>query len=401
MLKAKKWVFSFVAMILVCLIAIMSLNYFVDPYGYFACQNGEGYDLDYYDYLREQKAQHIKHFSDQYDAYLIGGSKAGAVRTEKLKEMDGYDYYNCWLLSGNFPDYLEYVRYVCENTDAKKILLQISTSELFDLERSDKGTVYVAPASVTGNSKTAEVVSMLMKNPSVAWEEMTTKTEPHKNWQTGERDLEYYYDVQRPAVASGVWYYNMFKSTYKYFEYFNKDVKGFDEKKDASIQILKEIKEICDSHGVEIQVYFASLYSAQMIQYECDTFYDFMEEVVMIFGDVWNFNTYNEVALCPYNYYNPAHFFYEVGDLMVDTMAGKECKYEGFGEVLTRETIGSVIAKRKESFEEWKLYYYSHFYREYELWGVKYEEHNTLPLQGWDTEANLVRDHVKMTPVVE
>ena len=91
----------------------------------FRSQSGDCYDLDENDYLREQKAEHIKHFSDQYDAYLIGGSKAGALRTDKLKELDGYNYYNCWVLSGNFQDYEAYTKYIVEHTKAKKVLLQI------------------------------------------------------------------------------------------------------------------------------------------------------------------------------------------------------------------------------------------------------------------------------------
>lgn len=392
MLKAKKWVFSFVALILACLMVIMSLNYFVDPYGYFACQNGEGYDLDYYDYLREQKAQHIKHFSDEYDAYLIGGSKAGAIRPEKLKELDGYNYYNCWLLSGNFPDYLAYVKYICENTKAKKILLQISTSELFELDRGDYGTIYEVPAVVSGESKWMETVSMLMKNPSVAWEEMTTEKKVNKNFKTGERNLENNYAFLYQWLKYDAWFRRFFHSTYPYYKYFDKEVEGIEGNKETCIDILKEIKSVCEENGVELQVYFASLFSAQMVQYECETFYDFMEEVVMLFDDVWCFNTYNDVALCPYNYYNPSHFFYEVGDLMIDTMAGKECPYKGFGQVLKRTNIGSVIEQRRASMKEWKAYYDTHYYPEYMSCNIRYKEHKTLPYTGWDSEANLVKN---------
>lgn len=159
MMNAKKWSCCFVALILACLMVIMSLNYFVDPYGYFESQSGEAYGLDYYDYLRGQKAEHIKHFSDDYDAYLVCGSKGSAVRPSKLKELDGHDYYNCWVLSGSFNDYVAYVKYICENTDAKKILLQISTSELFEFDREDYGTIYELPAEVTGESKVLETIS--------------------------------------------------------------------------------------------------------------------------------------------------------------------------------------------------------------------------------------------------
>ena len=127
-MSPKKWFISFLCLIIATLLVISGTNYFVDPYGYFRSQSGDCYDLDENDYLREQKAQHIKHFSDNYDAYLIGGSKAGALRTEKLSELDGYRYYNCWVMSGNFEDYEAYTKYIVENTNAKKVLLPRKSS---------------------------------------------------------------------------------------------------------------------------------------------------------------------------------------------------------------------------------------------------------------------------------
>ncbi|RAZ52279.1 hypothetical protein DK853_46385, partial [Klebsiella oxytoca] len=74
----------------------------------------------------EQKAEHIKYHADDYDAYLVGGSKAGAIRSSKLSELDGLRYYNCWLLSGNFEDYYSYSKYIIETAHPKKLLLHIS-----------------------------------------------------------------------------------------------------------------------------------------------------------------------------------------------------------------------------------------------------------------------------------
>ena len=145
-MTTKKWCISFLCLILAALATIMGINYFVDPYGYFRSQDGDCYELDENDYLRELKAEHIKHFSDRYEAYLIGGSKAGALRTDKLKELDGYNYYNCWVMSGNFQDYEAYTEYIVKNTKAKKILLQISTSEIKQFDRESRGAIYETPA---------------------------------------------------------------------------------------------------------------------------------------------------------------------------------------------------------------------------------------------------------------
>ena len=75
-MNSKKWTISFVIIILLCLLFIVGVNFFVDPYGYFRAQKGENYSMDEEDYLREQKAEHIKYHGNEYDAFLVGGSKA-------------------------------------------------------------------------------------------------------------------------------------------------------------------------------------------------------------------------------------------------------------------------------------------------------------------------------------
>lgn len=372
-MSPKKWSVLFLCLIIATLLFISGTNYFVDPYGYFRSQSGDCYDLDEEDYLREQKAQHIKHFSDNYDAYLIGGSKAGALRTEKLSELDGYRYYNCWVMSGNFEDYEAYTKYITENTNAKKVLLQISTSEIKQFGRESFGDIYKTPAMLSDKSKASEYISFLFKNLKLSVDELTDHSTRYPCLQTGERNLTKYYD-----------YYNKTKGTEEYYNFLMKKKvdrfyktlkKGTPDKSAVTrecIGSLKYMKELCDKHGVEFQVFFGSVFAGQMIGYEGESFYNFMQQVVDVAGDVWCFNTYNDVALNPYNYYDIAHYYYEIGDLMIDTMKGTPCKYDNFGILLTADNVMEEIANRRKSREEWKQYYL---------------EHGTLPFQGIDDDS--------------
>lgn len=261
-MTTKKWCIGFICIIAASLLAIMGINYFVDPYGYFRSQGGDCYELDEDDYLREQKAQHIKHFSDRYDAYLIGGSKAGALRTEKLKELDGYNYYNCWVMSGNFQDYEAYTKYIVEHAEPKKILLQISTSEIKQFDRESRGAIYETPAMLSGGSKISEYVSFLFKNLKLSYEKLTDDSERYPCLETGERNLTKYYN-----------YYNENKGTDEYYNFLmKKKVDQFYENLESGtpdksavisecIASLKRMKEMCDEHQVEFQVFFGSVFS--------------------------------------------------------------------------------------------------------------------------------------------
>lgn len=256
-MTTKKWCIRFVCIILAALLFIMSVNYFYDPYGYFRSQSGDCYDLDENDYLREQKAEHIKHFSDQYDAYLIGGSKAGALRTDKLKELDGYNYYNCWVLSGNFQDYEAYTKYIVEHTKAKKVLLQISTSEIKQFDRESRGAIYETPAMLSGSSKTEEVFQFLFKNLKVSFEEFFDKSEKYPCMATGERNLTKYYNYFNVNKGTDEYYnFLMKKKVDEFYKYIEKGTPDRSSVVSQCVASIKRMKKMCDKKGVEFQIFF-------------------------------------------------------------------------------------------------------------------------------------------------
>lgn len=355
----KKFAISFVALILVVVIGIMSLNFFVDPFGYFDAQDGIG-SLDDDDYVRELKAEHILKYGDKkYDAYFVCGSKGGSILTKKLKELDGHNYYNVYCLSGNFPDYYSYVKLICENTNAKKILFQISTSEIYDLDRSDFGDIYMEPACCGNNSKFLETVRFLMKNPKESFNKLTSKEPFYPAFETGERNLNKYYWWYKIADKEKEYLPYVVKEE-GYTKYMDKEPPSRTEIINQSIEYLKMIKKMCDKHDVELEVFFAPIFGSQMMKYEGEAFYSMMRETISIFGKVHCFNLYNDVTANPYNFYNEAHYFYEIGDLCVDCMAGKKCDYDNFYKILDESNINEEIIYRRKKTKEWKQYYKEH-----------------------------------------
>lgn len=358
MMNAKKWTIGFVCLILACLLFIMGTNYFVDPYGYFGAQKGENYSMDEEDYLREQKAEHIKYHADDYDAYLVGGSKAGAIRSEKLSDLDGLRWYNCWLLSGNFEDYYSYSKYIIETAHPKKILLHISTSEIAQFDREAKGDIYEIPAVMSGESKTEEVFRFLFKNLSVSLDTITAKGEDYPVMESGERNLRKYYN-----------YYSDHLDTEEYYNYLMKDMvdpylprltngtKDKTELVNSNMDYLKKIKKLCDRNGVELQVFLGTLFIGEMVGYEGNSFYNWLTQMVEVTGGLWCFNNYNELVYNPFNYYNARHYYYEMGDLMIDRMSGRTTEHEDFGIYLTKENIAEEISRRKKETDKIRKYY--------------------------------------------
>ncbi len=377
-MTAKKWCISFLIIIIVALLFIAGTNFFVDPYGYFKAQKGENYTCDEEDYLREQKAEHIKYHGKEYDAFLVGGSKAGAIKAEKLSEIDGYKYYNCWLLSGNFEDYYEYINFILKNAKPKKILLHLSTSEIANFDRESKGDIYEIPAVMKGEKKYAEYIKFLFKNLKVSYETVTNKETTYPLKPTGERNLDKYYE-----------YLDSHRDVNEYYNYLMKDMvdpylprltQGTKDKSalvEKNMDYLKKIKELCDKKDVEFQVFLGTLFIGEMVGYEGDSFYNWLIQMVQLTDGLWCFNNYNDLVYNPFNYYNARHYYYETADLMIDKMSGKEIPYKDFGVYLTRDNIMQEIATRTQKTNEVREYY---------------KQTGTIPIKGYDDESNIMRN---------
>lgn len=383
-MTAKRWFVLFISFIILCLLAIVGGNYFIDPFGYFRGQDGECDTLDENYYMREIKAQHIRNNSDEYTAYVIGGSKAGALRTDKLEELDGNSYYNTWVLSGNFQDYYYYTKYIIKEAKPKKILLHISTTELKSYSRETYGDIYEIPAVVKGESKTNEVFRFLFKNLSASMDELKTdrSVDFYPLYRTGERNLTKYYNYLNEHPDT--YYHDLMEAeSTKYLNYITDGVKDNSNVISLCLNDLKEIQKLCSKNDVELQVIMAPVFIGELVRYEGPYLYEFMEQLTQITGGFWCFNNLNDYALNPFNFYNTTHYYYESGDLMVDAMKGEKTPEE-FGIYLTMDNIGNYIRNRKAKYEEIKNYY---------------KKNGTLPLKSYDDPSTLMKESKKQLTI--
>ena len=132
---------------------------------------------------------------------------------------------------------------------------------------------------------------------------------------------------------------------------------------------------MCDQAQTELLVIVAPVFISERSYFEEPEYWNFMAELATI-TDYWDFSAFCDVNMDPYNFYDPKHFYYEMGDEVVETIMGNP-GYEGFGVHVTLENCGKVLKKREKDYYRYK--------KEYEETGTillkGYEDSCTIPLE--------------------
>jgi len=371
-MTAKKWTISFIVIIIILLLGIAILNVVVDPYDYFDGIDGVNSNIHDNSYIRVFKAHHIKKFGNNYDAYILGGSKAGCYKADKLKELDGYNYYNTFITCGNFEEYYIFAKYIMENTNAKKIILNLSGFEcLFDVRT---GIKQETPAILSGKSEAKEFVSFLFKNPKTSIDEIIKSSATDRQNDDGSRNLASYYEKRSKDPEKYVNEQVINKLDKQLDMLFEKAYTRTFSSFPNDIKYLRKIVALCEENDVELMVLNSPTPLTSRQDFESEVYWNFLAEVAQVV-DFWDFTSYNDINLNPYNFYDDAHAFYEVNNLVVDTIKGT-ASYEGFGEYVTRDNVYEYLQKRRQDF--------------YEL-QKEYEQTGTVKLGSYEDSSNLVK----------
>ena len=297
---------------------------------------------------RVLKAKHVIKYGDQYDAYIIGGSKTGSYRASKWSELDGYRYYSFWEMGGNFNEYETAVKFLLENGSPKKIVLSISGGEVRKDSEDQEDLTFRLPAEEKGTSQLAEYISYLFKDPIQGYEKIreretsryiTALPGGERNFLHFYRSTEYWEKRTRRDVLSN------FDAHMK--RLFTTDIKW--EYYQSCLDRLANIKEMCEEAGVELLVVLAPSFIGEMSEHDSTYFRDYLVKMALI-TDYWDFSGYHDIDLNPWNFYNEGHFYYEISDAMVDTINGVY-SYEGFGTYVTRANVMQQMAKRQKDYE--------------------------------------------------
>ena len=366
---ARRWIALFFALFLGAMAIYMASNYIVDPTEYFAgYKDKELVNND--NYTREIKAVYVKRHREDFNAFVIGGSKAGVLDPERLSALSGLSWYNFYFDFGNFSDYYTFAKFLIETTDCKEILLHLSSFEVKYFSQADLADVYKVPAIASRNpfDIIPELLSSLLTD-------IKTLLKGFQRIQSGDRyDTEETYAVD--VLKSGI--RRLVRPEIRYARnpepytkrvtllHYEANLKKLFQKEPAesypayelNLEALKKIRDLCKEHEVTLRVVIGASFLSERFDYECEKYYDYLRRLVKI-TDVWDFSDFSPYNLNPWNFSNYKHYRPSVGNLMIDTMYGVEASqnYQAFGQILNKENIDAYLLQRRASFAALKKQY--------------------------------------------
>lgn len=316
---------------------------------------------------RQLKTNYISQKKMMQNAFILGGSKAGALQPEKLKNYTENDYYNLYVPQGNFRDYGLFVNYLLNTYDRsiQEFILHLSSheSEKFSkvpyipiqMQRNVFSKIHSylqfiqQEYLILDKTKLIEDLKKRNNKPILFTEfgarnplsDLYRQTELEKNPKVFKKTVFSYWGKYETALN------NLFKQTVNL------------PACERNIEELRKIKKVCDSKNVKLNIVIGPTFIGELYKYASSQYIKYLKDIVSI-CPVWNFSGINDIDLNPYNFINGGHYFYFVGDKMIETIYSpipNTTDMNAFGILLTKDNIDQYIESQHQKWLKLKAEY--------------------------------------------
>ena len=256
------------------------------------------------------KMTHLLDNEVDFDAYLFGSSRVGALHTEKLQ---GVKCYNMTYSEGLPAEHLENVRsLITAGKTIKRVYVGVDVAsyttsaeshlsdpirmpyEYIQSDRLDFYRTYFDPA------KAFRSLPTIMKNdPDPDFKEIFYKL----GWAID-------YDVENMADDA-------------YVEDTIEDDADWEREMDYELTAIRKLKELCDGQGIELIIFTLPMHEVTYRSALKHGYEDFLGGLKAI-TPFYDFSGINAISQDTSKYIDPSHFNAYVGDMMIDVLNGNE-----------------------------------------------------------------------------
>lgn len=136
-------------------------------------------------------------------------------------------------------------------------------------------------------------------------------------------------------------------------------------KKLKSIQELEKIINIANSKNIQSMIVVNPLNHHRFITFDIDSYATWIERMVEVAGQIWDFSGINSITKNDQYYYEDTHFTKEAGNLVLSKIFDNQKTVKDipkdFGIIVTKDNLNTHIERLKSLHKDYKNYYQTHY----------------------------------------
>lgn len=328
MMNSKKFVKTFVLIVVILLVAIAGLNYYTSPFGLFKDKYFDWFSYDMTQNPRIAKVEYLKKNKNlKYSSFIVGASGASSFPSEDLKKYTGKDFYNTFYYGADMLDSVNTVKWLVKHYDVENIIMPIGLTSACYYNVGNDTMNNAMHYELDGTNPVKFYAKYLLANPNYGLDKLKSSRE-HKFLQqsyTVFNVLDGSYDKSLRDIEpiSNLEEYKN-REIYHQFNYDFGDHPNLGYI-DEFIKSMEEIVDICKEKNIDLKVLVVPMYHEDFKFYdkaEVEEFYKRLAEVT----DYYDFCK-TSVSYDARYFYDRTHFRNDVGRMMLSYIYGDEKNY--------------------------------------------------------------------------
>ncbi|SER70836.1 Polysaccharide deacetylase [Gracilibacillus ureilyticus] len=345
-MKLKKWLGAFIGGLVIAGILLGGFNIIVDPFGVFGDKVLKWDSYNMVNNPRVAKIAYLDEHHEEYDSYIIGGSKSSSISPELLNEYYGdASFYSMMMYGGDFHDYEETLYYLIDNYEVKNIVLHMSMQEIGHFHEEATDFKQSLHAKVSDEPLLPFYLKYLWLNPAYGYEKLEGFGKNSIN------PMEYSQIIPETGVYNKV---ERDKENVNNLEEFWKQNPSFNLPMgktegiaiDQNVDSLQRMKDFAEEHDVNFTFVTGATYKSELQTYNMDELKEYWRKLAEV-TDFWDFSGYTSISDDPRYYYDSMHYRNNVGEMILGYMFDDPDVYvpENFGHYTTKENVDEHAEK--------------------------------------------------------
>lgn len=344
-MSSKKWLVMFIGAVLLVLMLCVGVNLLIDPFGVYG--DPLFHWASYSDTInpRVGKINWLEEHHNEYDSYIIGSSSAASYSVDALNKYLDANFYNLFVYGTNTQDYRDFAAYLLENYSVRNIVLNLGINEANTALEAKSGLTERMHARVNGESMFPFYLSYAFATPKYAMEKVSSFYKDKELPQPFDvflpktgcydkrvRDIQKIGDPEVYNAAYGASFQvNTFGQTLLHIE--------------QCVKMVSEIRDMCQTYGVNLIVIMSPVYQAQWNAYTKETLAAYKMALAQEV-DYWDFSL-TSLSYDSRYFYDATHFRNATGDMVLGEIFGDDQIYRPaeFGNYITKNNCQEWIDK--------------------------------------------------------